>query len=99
MAQFDVYPGIGRVKGYVVALQADLMEGLPSRIVAPLVPKDTITPISRLTPTIRFQGSDYLLLTYQLASVPARELQRPVGSLADDQDAIKQSLDMLFIGF
>jgi toxin CcdB len=34
-----------------------------------------------------------------MASIPVRELQRPVGSLASYQDAIKRALDLLFLGF
>jgi hypothetical protein len=67
MAQFDVYAGVGRAKGYVVALQADLLERLAVRVVAPMVPSDGAIAISGLTPRIRFQEADYLLLTYQLA--------------------------------
>jgi toxin CcdB len=99
MAQFDVYAGVSRTKGYVVELQSDLLERLAVRVVAPMVPVDKATIISGLTPLVRFKGTDYLLLTYQLASIPVRELQRPVGSLSADQDAIKRALDILFLGF
>jgi toxin CcdB len=98
MSQFDVYAGVGRTKGYVVELQSDLVERLAVRVVAPMVPGDKTITISGLTPLIRFKEADYLLLTYQLASIPVRELQRPVGSLSADQDAIKRALDILFFG-
>jgi toxin CcdB len=98
MAQFDVYAGVGRTKGYVVELQSELLERLAVRVVAPMIPSDKAITISGLTPLIRFQEAD-LLLTYQLASIPVRELQRPVGSLSADQDAIKRALDLLFFGF
>ena len=99
MAQFDVHANVGHTKAYVVELQSDLVEGLPVRVVAPLVPSGKVMPITRLTPMVQFRGEDYLLLTYQLASVPARDLHHPVGSLADKQDEIKLALDLLFIGF
>lgn len=99
MAQFDVYAGVGRTKDHVVELQSDLLDRLAVRVVTPMVPVDRATIISGLTPLVRFKGADYLLLTYQLASVPVRELQRPVGSLSADQDAIKRALDILFLGF
>ena len=99
MAQFDVYAGVGRTKGYVVELQSDLLERLAVRVVAPMVPGDKAIAISSLTPLIRFKGTDYLLLTYQMASIPIRELQRPVGSLSADQDTIKRAVDILFFGF
>ncbi len=99
MAQFDVYAGVGRTKAYVVELQSDLLERMAVRVVAPMVPSDHAATISGLTPLVRFKEADFLLLTYQLASVPVRELQRPVGSLASHQDAIKRALDILFLGF
>jgi len=99
MAQSDVYAGVGRAMGYVVELQSDLLERLAVRVVAPIVPGDPAIAISRLTPLIRFNGAEHLLLTYQMASLPIRELQRPVGSLFADQDAIKRALDILFLGF
>jgi toxin CcdB len=99
MAQFDVYAGVGHTKGYVVELQSDLLDRLAARVVAPMVPSDKAAIISGLTPLVRFKEADFLLLTYQLASIPVRELQRPVGSLASDQDSIKRALDILFIGF
>ncbi|WP_201863937.1 CcdB family protein [Microvirga soli] len=99
MAQFDVYAGVGRTKGYVVELQSDILERLAVRVAAPMVPGDKAMTISGLTPLIRVKGTDYLLLSYQLASIPVRELQRPVGSLSADQDGIKRALGILFFGF
>ncbi|ANY85415.1 hypothetical protein BB934_45180 (plasmid) [Microvirga ossetica] len=100
MAQFDVYAGIGRSKGYVVELQADYIpERVPVRVVAPMIPAGKVKPITKLTPVVRFNDADYLLLIHQLASVPESLVQHPVGNLADVQDEIKRALDVLFIGF
>ncbi|MET0528490.1 MAG: CcdB family protein [Microvirga sp.] len=96
MAQFDVYGGFGDPDGYVVNLQTDQLDYLAVRVVAPLIPKDSAPPISRLTPVVHFQGAEYLLLSHQLAPVPVRELHRPIGSLYADQDVIKRALDFLF---
>ena len=99
MTQFDVYARVGRTKSYVVDLQADLLDQLTLRVVAPMVMSRTAPAISGLTPLVQFQDNEYIVLTYQLAAVPARELQDPVGSLSADQDAIKRALDILFLGF
>ena len=80
-------------------LQAGLLERLTLRVVAPMVLSSTALVNSGLTPLVQFQDRDYILLTYQLAAVPARELQRPVGSLLAHRDAIKRALDILFLGF
>ena len=90
MARFDIYAAIGRTKSYVVDLQAGLLERLTLRVVAPMVPSSTALVKSGLTPLIQFQDRDYILLTYQLAAVPARELQHPVVSLSVHQDAIER---------
>jgi toxin CcdB len=99
MAQFDVYARVGRTKSYVVDLQADLLEQMALRVVAPMVMSSTAAVISGLTPLVQFQDNEYIVLMYQLAAIPARELQDPVGSLSADQDAIKRALDILFLDF
>ena len=99
MARFDAYAGVGRSGRYVVDLQSSHLDQLPSRIVAPLVLSDTAPTLSELTPLVRFQGADYILQTFLLASIPVAGLQRPVGFLYADQDAIKRSLDILLTGF
>ncbi len=99
MAEFDTYARVGRTKGYVVDVQADLLDQLTLRVVAPMVMSSTAAVISGLTPLVQFQDNEYILLTYQLAAVPARELQDPVGSVSADQDAIKRALYILFLGF
>ena len=99
MAQFDVYARVGRTKSYVVDLQADLLDQLTLRVVAPMVMSSTAVVISGLTPLIRFQDNEYIVLTDQLAAVSTLELQDHVGSLSADPDAIKQALDILFLGF
>ncbi len=99
MAQFDVYARVGRTKSYVVDLQADLLDQLTLWVVAPMIISSTAAILSGLPPLIPFQDNEYIVLTYQLADVPTRELQDPVGSLSADQDAIKQAVDLLFRGF
>ncbi|MCQ8240129.1 CcdB family protein [Rhizosaccharibacter radicis] len=41
----------------------------------------------------------YVLLTQAMATVPLRELRRPVSSLADEHDAVGKALDILLLGF
>ena len=99
MAQFDVYARVGRTKSYVVDLQADLLDQLTLRVVAPMVTSSTAAVIAGLTPLVQFQDNENIALLYKLAAIPARELQDPIGSLSADQDAIKRALDILFLGF
>ncbi|MBQ0821563.1 CcdB family protein [Microvirga sp. HBU67558] len=99
MGQFDVYAGIGRSNRLVVDLQSDILDPLATRIVAPLFQRDEAPILTDLTPQVRLDGQDLVVMIPLLASVPVRELQRPVGSIASDQDAVKRALDVLFLGF
>lgn len=44
MARLDVYPSPGRGGGYVVDVQANLLEGLATRTVIPLLPAAVAPP-------------------------------------------------------
>jgi len=99
MGQFDVYAGIGRSTRLVVDLQSDILAPIATRIVAPLFQPSETPLLTELTPLVRLDGRDLVVMIPLLASIPVRELQRPVGSLATDQDAIKRALDVLFLGF
>ncbi len=102
MARFDLYrmPGKGR-DGFVVDVQADLLDQLATRVVVPLVPLgDAPPPIRDLNPVLEVEGRPHVLLTQALASVPLRELPRPVvGSVEDHRDDITRALDLLLTGF
>ena len=99
MSQFDVYTGVGRSNRLVVDLQSGFPGPLATRIVAPLFERSEAPFLNELTPLVRLDGRDLVVMIPLLASIPVRELQRPAGSLAADQDPIKRALDMLFVGF
>ena len=99
MSQFDVYAGAGRSSRLVVDLQSDLLEPMATRMVAPLFQKGETPILTELTPQVRLDGRDFVVMIPLMASVPVRVLQRPIGSLASDQDVIKRALDFLFLGF
>jgi toxin CcdB len=54
---------------------------LQTRVVIPLTNAAALTrrPMSRLTPTLAFDGEHYLLMTPQLAGVARTELGTPLG--------------------
>ena len=64
MTQFDVCARVGRTKSYVVDLQADLLDQLTLRVVAPMVMSSTAPAISGLTPLVQFQDNKYIVLMY-----------------------------------
>jgi toxin CcdB len=97
MAQFDYHR---HGPGYLLDVQADLMEGLNIRMAIPLLPPD-VAPrqAHRLNPVFVIEGAPFVLLTQYMASVPISELAPPAGSLADEYYVIKAAIDMLFDGF
>ncbi len=96
MAQFDVY----RVRdgGLAVDCQADLLDDLPTRLLAPLRPEHG-EPIGRLTPSFVVAGERLTMLTPLVRGVARRDIEETVGSLRDHEYAIKIALDMLISGF
>jgi len=98
MARFDVY--VNPSGGYLLDLQADLLSGLNTRIVAPLM-LEAVAPLParRLNPTFEIDGERLVMITQFMAAVPSAELRRPVCSLAHEHDAIMNALDMIFSGF
>ncbi|HEY7298143.1 MAG TPA: CcdB family protein [Xanthobacteraceae bacterium] len=84
---------------YLLVLQSDLVSGLTSTIVAPLVPREQMSGAQRLNPILSVDGRDYWLATHELFAVEQRMLRRKVASLADHHDKIMGALDFLFIGF
>ncbi|HTW28870.1 MAG TPA: CcdB family protein [Acetobacteraceae bacterium] len=100
MARLDVYPMPGRAgRGYVLDIQADLLSGLATRAVVPLLPQSAAPPpIRDLNPVFEVGGEPHVMLTQAIASVPVRELGRPVVSLGYQHDAVIRALDVLLTG-
>jgi toxin CcdB len=99
MSRLDVHP-MSRRAGYVVDVQADLLSHLATRTVVPLLPETVAPPpIRELNPIYEIAGARHVLVTQAIASVPGRELRRPVASLAIHHDSIVRALDLLLIGY
>jgi len=101
--QFDVVanpdPIEAAYRPYLVVLQSDLVSGLTSTVVAPLVSREQIKGAHRLNPLVRVEGREYWLATHELFAVDQRMLRGSVATLADHRDAIIAALDFIFIGF
>jgi len=54
--------------------------------------------MKELTPIIEYENEKLLLLTAQIASIPAKKLKNPVGTLSHFRDEIISSLDFAIIG-
>ena len=87
MPRLDVYPMPGRREGYVLDVQANLLDHLATRTVVPLLPaKAAPPPIRDLNPVFDIGGTSYVLLTQAIATIPTRELRLPIASLAEARD-------------
>lgn len=104
MAQFDVYRNANSETSelfpFLVDVQAELFEQLQSRVVIPLSRAELIRfPMTYLTPTVRFNGAGYLLMTPQLAGISRAELGPHAGSLLSEERAITTAIEFLVRGF
>lgn len=99
MARFDIFDNEGG-GGYLLDVQSDLLSGLNTRVVVPLLPQSSAPfPAQRLNPVFSIEGQDFVMATQYMAAVPKGELRSRFGNLAEQQDEISAALDMLFLGF
>ena len=101
MARLDVYRLEGNdSQGYVLDVQADLLDGLKTRVVVPLIPVSSgFRPIAEINPVFDVAGAPHILMVQNIATVPARMLCRQAASLAAHHDTVTRALDVLLLGF
>jgi toxin CcdB len=99
MARFHIH----RIKGrdsLVMDLQADLLDAIETRIVAPVVPVGRIGAIFvKLSPRVEIDGKPHYILIPSMASVSKRLLGESVLDMSHRQDEITAATDFLFQGF
>jgi toxin CcdB len=100
MAQFDVHRNGGKQRDtipYVVIVQSGLFDGYRRRVVIPLVRKVEVNqiPNPRLNPTFKVKNVAVVLHPLEIVSVANENLGEPIGSLAEEGDAIIAALDEL----
>jgi len=104
MAQYDVFKNrdaaTRKRMPYLLDVQSDLLEGLSTRVVIPMLAaqRDDAVRIGRLMPEFEIEGSTVTLVTPQLAGVPCAILGQPVASLAQRRHEIIAALDVLISG-
>jgi toxin CcdB len=100
--QFDVVPNPdaddAAYRPYLVILQSDLVSGLRSTVVAPLVPREQITGAQRMNPIFSINGAEYWLATHELFAVEQRMLKSGIANLGDHHSTIMAALDFIFTG-
>lgn len=98
MARFDVYASPDSA-GYLLDVQADLLESLNTRLVVPLMPVSAApVPAKRLNPVFDIQSEQYVMVTQFLSAVPTSILKAPATSLAQHDTEITGALDMALTG-
>ncbi len=100
MARFDVHAMPGQRPGYLLDVQADLLDRLETRVVVPLFPEtEAPPPIAGLNPVFDIQGQRHVMLTQSIATLRRRDLGKAVLSLDDQHQRIMNALDMLLTGY
>lgn len=100
MARFDVYARPGGAPGYVLDVQADVLNGLNTRIVVPLLPlAEAPTPAKQLNPVFEIGTEPYVMATQFLAAIPRALLRNPVTTLEGRDSEIMAALDLVLVGF
>jgi toxin CcdB len=105
VAQFTVYknknPRSKSTFPFLVDVQSDLLEPLQTRVVIPLTKVAGLAkkPVGHLTPTLKFEGDIYVLVTPQLAGIARSDLGVVSGSLMGERQTILAAIDFLLTGF
>ena len=99
MAKYDVFANPDG-EGYLLDVQANLLEDLTTRIVVPLVAQaNAPRALKRLNPVFMIGGKQFVMFTHLIGTVGTSALTEPRLSLADLGDQVDAALDMLFRGF
>jgi toxin CcdB len=104
MAQFDVYanPTAASRVGfpYLVVLQSDQLDHLPTRLVMPLQRLERAPGAMprRLAQMVLIEGEPLHPAAHQCAAMPARLLRKPVATLAAEQGTLRDALDAVISG-
>lgn len=81
-------------------MQSRLLDGFATRVVIPLLPLNDApkSPVRTLNPIFVVDGSSYMLMAQNIATVPLKQLGTPVGSLAAERDDVVRAIDALLSG-
>ena len=100
LARFDVFGRPDGAPGLLLQVQSDVLDGMDTRVVVPLMPPDRVPrPTRDLHPVFEVDGAPYVMVTQLLGALPRHELRRPIASLSHERDAVTRALDLLLAGF
>ena len=103
MQQFDICRlktarGTTRPAGLVLILQADLMDTLQTRVVAPLVPVNALPAMAKLRAEFIIDGKRLRLIADRLSVLTCNDIGAVVASARGRQWDIRRALDLVFVG-
>ncbi len=104
MHQFDVYLNPSRATRkaypYIVDIQSPIISNIATRLVIPLGKLQHFKQeeMVKLTPKVEYNGEKLLLLTPQIACVPAKILKKHIGYLSHIRDEIIAAIDFTISG-
>ncbi len=84
---------------YVVVMQSHFFEGVPTVVVAPLIPDDGRSTYTGASIEVEFNGGRFVVSVPELVALNRSDLRRNAGNLIAHEDAIRRALDRLFTGF
>lgn len=86
---------------FLVDVQSNLLSDLGTRVVIPCFRRKApkLPTMQRLTPEIEIEGERYVLMTPQVAGIPAHLLGDPAADLGVHRAEILGALDLLLTGF
>lgn len=101
MPQYDVVPNpdpatAGRAP-YLIVLQHDLLQDLPTVVVAPVV-RDAPAGLDRLLPEIEVAGEMLRVSTVELFATRHNRLGPPVANVSRAHDRVLSAVDLIFSG-
>ena len=104
MAQFIIYQNKNSQSKkefpLLLDIQTNLLDALQTTVVVPLKKlesnKDKV--LTQLTPTLTIEGTEYLLLTPQLAGIQRKELGKAIADVGYARIDILNALDFLLTG-
>ena len=104
MVQFDVFENpnteTNQAIPYLLDVQADLLDGLLTRVVVPLIASSAMgKAVKHLNPQFTIHNTTVFMSTAELAGIPVQALGKMVGSLRDHRDEVIAALDFVFTGF
>lgn len=103
MAQYDVFtnPSHSAEYGipYVVVIQSDLLDALPTRLTMPLAePDSTVKVPTMLCPVIVVKGKRLHALAHYAAPLPVKLLRRRVDNVAAQSSVFVSAMDAVLSG-